>query len=77
VADGLWVMKVMRLDECGYPFAELYPWVGEWFQRVSQKELFRAGVMGHHHTWHRGFKIKVAFESVLGLGLKKVVLEAA
>lgn len=77
VADALWAMKVMRLDECGYPFAELYPWVSKWFQRISQRASFRAGVMGHHHIWHRVFKIKAAVESALGIGLKKVVLEAA
>ncbi|MFT7244472.1 MAG: glutathione S-transferase [Candidatus Azotimanducaceae bacterium] len=74
VADALWAMKVMRLDECGYPFTELYPQVSEWFQRVSQRASFRTGVMGHHHIWHRVFKTKAAVESALGIGLKKVVL---
>jgi glutathione S-transferase len=77
VADALWAMKVLRLDECGYPFIERYPLLWTWFEAVQSRPSFQDSVMGHHHFRHRLFKTKASIESVLGIGLKKAVWEAA
>jgi glutathione S-transferase len=71
-ADVLWAMKVMRLHECGYPFAERVPALFEWYRRVARRPSFRAGVMGRHWPMHIAFRAKAGIENLLGVGLRRV-----
>ncbi|MEQ8234578.1 MAG: glutathione S-transferase family protein [Gammaproteobacteria bacterium] len=71
MADILWCMKVMRIMECGYPFASRYPALSAWFERVRARPAFRAGVMRHHRFLHRLFRAKATMERWLGGGIAR------
>ena len=77
MADVIWAMKVLRLDECGYPFRPRYPAVHEWFGRIASRPSFQTGVMGRHRLLNRAFRIKSRVESWLGIGLQRAVLQTA
>ncbi len=77
MADVIWAMKVLRLEECGYPFVKVFPRLHAWFQRISNRPAFVEGVMGKHRALNKIFKAKASVESVLGIGLRKVVMERA
>ena len=77
MADVIWAMKTLRLDECGYPFNEMYPAVHDWFNRIIARPAFRAGVMGKHSAMNLAFRIKSRTENLLGIGLAKAVRRAA
>lgn len=72
LADVIWSMKVLRLEECGYPFRSLYPALHAWYRRMARRPAFEHGVMGRHRFMNRAFRIKAGVENVLGLGLKRV-----
>ena len=74
MADVIWAMKVLRLTECGYPFAPCFPQVQAWFERLSNRPSFTQGVMGRHRLMSRGFRIKASIENLMGIGLKREVL---
>jgi glutathione S-transferase len=69
LADAFWAMKVLRLRECGYPFAELHPAVAEWYGRMYARPSFRNEVMGRNHLTNRLFTAKASIERMLGIGL--------
>lgn len=73
IADIIWAMKVMRLDECGYPFSRHHPGVLAWFKRISGRPAFQQGVMGKHRGMNRAFRVKSRIENALGIGLNKAV----
>jgi len=73
IADVIWAMKVMRLDECGYPFATRHPQVLAWFIRIRNRPAFQQGVMSNHRGMNRAFRIKSRVENALGIGLKQAV----
>ena len=73
IADAFWAMKVLRLIECGYPFAEHHPRVLAWFDRVSVRPSFQNEVMGKNKIGHHAFKIKAGIENLIGIGLGKAV----
>ena len=75
IADAFWSMKVLRLIECGYPFAERHPRLLAWFKRVSQRPSFQNEVMGKNRISHRAFRMKAGFENMIGIGLRKAVTE--
>lgn len=68
-ADIIWSLKVLRIRECGYPFATRFPAVAAWFARVSARPAFQQGVMARHHFMSRAFRMKAAVENLLGVGL--------
>jgi glutathione S-transferase len=74
MADVIWAMKVLRLDECGYPFAKCYPAVFDWFQRIASRPAFTSGVMAKNRGFNRAFRFKSKLENVLGVGLEKAVV---
>ncbi|MEQ8660038.1 MAG: glutathione S-transferase family protein [Gammaproteobacteria bacterium] len=71
MADILWCMKVMRILECGYPFAARYPALAAWFERVRARPAFHDGVMRHHRGMHLVFRVKAAIERLLGRGIRR------
>lgn len=73
IADVIWAMKVMRLDECGYPFSTHHPQVWAWFTRIRNRPAFQQGVMSNHKGMNRAFRIKSRVENALGFGLKQAV----
>ncbi len=73
IADAFWAMKVLRLIECGYPFADHHPQVLNWFNRVSQRPSFQNEVMGKNKLGHHGFRIKAGLENLIGIGLRSAV----
>jgi len=75
-ADILWSLKVLRISECGYPFARNYPALNEWFARVRERPGFREGVMGKHRIMSAAFKAKAAVENFCGVGIKQVSCSA-
>ena len=77
MADVIWAMKNLRLTECGFPFADYYPAVNEWYARMYARPAFQSGVMGKHKALNRVFRIKSSFENLLGIGLSKVVAKYA
>lgn len=76
MADAIWVMKVVRLEEMGYPTDELFPAVNEWHSRLSARPSYKE-VMAHTRTIHGIFKTKAWFEQRLDVGLPKTVRELA
>ncbi|MGI9590227.1 MAG: glutathione S-transferase family protein [Myxococcota bacterium] len=76
-ADIIWSIKVLRIHECGYPFARNFPALHAWYERVSQRRGFQEGVMARHRHLSRAFRIKAAVENLLGVGLRGVSRERA
>lgn len=77
IADAFWAMKVLRLIECGYPFAEHHPSVLAWYERVARRPSFRDGVMSHNRLSNRLFRTKAAVENLFGQGLQGAVASLA
>jgi Glutathione S-transferase, C-terminal domain len=71
-ADILWAAKVLRIFECGYPFAQRFPALNGWFERVKARPAFHAGVLGPNLAMHRFFRVKSAVARMLGGGLGRV-----
>ena len=74
IADVIWVMKILRLDECGYPFKKCFPAVYSWFIRIRNRPAFISGVMGKHRAMNLAFRVKSRIENFLGKGLEKAVM---
>jgi hypothetical protein len=77
MADVIWAMKVLRLEETGYPFVKIFPNLYRWFQRMASRPAFIDGVMSNHRTLSKVFKTKAEFEAMIGIGLQKVVMNRA
>lgn len=73
MADVIWAMKMLRLDECGYPFEKLYPAVYNWFGRIRERPAFKTGVMENHRGMNLAFRVKARVGNLLGIGLEKAV----
>jgi glutathione S-transferase len=72
VADIIWSLAVLRLDECGYPFRRNFPRLCAWYGRIKERRGFQEGVMARHRTLSGAFKVKAAVENFLGVGLRGV-----
>ncbi|MEM8769988.1 MAG: glutathione binding-like protein [Pseudomonadota bacterium] len=77
MADVIWAMKTLRLQECGYPFDPCFPTYAAWYQRVTSRPAFQEGVMGKHRLMSRAFRAKAKLEHLLGKGLRREVLKLA
>jgi len=77
MADVIWAMKLLRLEETGYPFARVFPRLQRWFERVASRPAFVDGVMGKHRKLSKVFKAKAKLEAMLGVGLQQVVMSRA
>lgn len=71
-ADILWAAMVLRIFECGYPFAARFPRLNDWFERMRARPGFQAGVLAPNQTMHRVFRFKAALERFFGGGLARV-----
>lgn len=71
-ADILWAAKVLRIFECGYPFAQRFPALNAWFERVKARPAFKDGVLGPNLAMHRFFRVKSALSQMFGGGLARV-----
>ena len=71
-ADILWAAKVLRIFECGYPFAQRFPALNRWFERVKARPAFQVGVLGPNLAMHRLFRVKSAVTRLFGGGLGRV-----
>ncbi|MEZ5559197.1 MAG: glutathione S-transferase family protein [Pseudomonadales bacterium] len=71
MADVIWCMKVLRLDECGYPFRRNYPALWTWYRRIARRPAFREGVMGRHRAMNLAFRVKSRLENLFGVGLRQ------
>lgn len=71
-ADIIWSLKVLRILECGYPFARNFPTLYAWFRRIEQRPGFRNGVMRSHRPMSMAFRLKAAVENWLGIGISGV-----
>lgn len=69
-ADIIWAIKVLRILECGYPFADNFPALDSWFRRVRERRGFRDGVMRTHRAMSLAFRAKAALENLLGIGIR-------
>jgi glutathione S-transferase len=76
-ADIIWSIKVLRILECGYPFATRFPALHAWFGRVRARPGFRDGVMRSHRAMSLGFRAKAAIENLLGVGIRAASRPAA
>ena len=71
IADIIWSLKVLRIEECGYPFAANFPALFAWYGRVTNRPAFKEGVMSRHTAMSRTFKLKAAAANLMGHGLKQ------
>lgn len=69
VADIIWSIKVMRLVECAYPFAQSAPAVAQWYRRIAQRPAFRDGVARRNRFFHYFFRSISAIERFFGKGV--------
>ncbi len=77
VADIFWSMKVLRLLETGYPFAEHHPQLHRWYLAVESRPAFQNEVMENNRLSNRLFTIKSGLENLLGLGLESAIHKLA
>ena len=77
IADIFWSMKVLRLAETGYPFAQFHPRLNQWYELICARDSFQNEVMGKHRLTNRVFRIKSGLENALGLGLKQALAKVA
>lgn len=71
IADIIWSCKMLRIIECGYPFARNFPALAAWYARVSARPAFQDGAMHGHRAMSRLFRIKAGLDNVLGRGLRQ------
>ncbi len=70
-ADIIWSIKVLRILECGYPFARNFPSLHAWFERIRERPGFRDGVMRSHRAMSLAFRAKAALENLFGAGIRE------
>lgn len=70
-ADIVWAVAMLRIRDCGYPFADRFPALHAWFQRIEARPGFQDGVMRHHRMWGTAFRVKAAVEGLFGLGIDR------
>ena len=73
IADAFWSMKVLRLIETGYPFADRHPTLHQWYERIYARPAFQNEVMGKNKLGNRVFRAKARIENTFGKGLKQAL----
>ena len=68
-ADIVWAIKVLRLTECGYPFATNFPALASWYRRIERRRGFREGVLSRNRIFHGVFRLKSAWDGLVGRGI--------
>ncbi len=77
IADAFWAMKILRLIECGYPVHTQHPALYRWYASIAARPSFRNEVMGKNRLASGAFRLKAGVESLLGIGLRRAVQQAA
>lgn len=75
IADVFWSMKILRLIETGYLFAELHPLLYQWFQRMYARSAFQNEVMAKNRLMNRVWRSKAAIERSFGKGLNNALIK--
>ena len=75
IADVFWSMKILRLIETGYLFAELHPVLHEWFLRIYKRPAFQTEVMAKNRMLNRVWRSKAALQRTFGKGLHNALLK--
>jgi glutathione S-transferase len=70
-ADIIWAIKVLRLTECGYPFARNFPHLSAWYDRIQARPGFQDGVLARNRFFRRAFRLKAGIENMLSKGIVK------
>ncbi len=69
-ADIIWAIKVLRLVECGYPFAANFPYLAQWYRRICARPAFKDGVLAKNRFFHYAFRAKSGIERLFGGGIR-------
>ena len=72
MADVIWVVKVHRLDEAGYPFAAGFPQVRAWFDRARARPGYREAIGRDLGLASRFMRARGSVQNWLGRGLRSV-----
>jgi hypothetical protein len=67
-------IKVLRLTECGYPFARNFPALAAWYRRIETRPGFQEGVLARNRLFHNVFRLKARVEHLLGVGIQREVV---
>jgi glutathione S-transferase len=77
MADVIWAVKVLRIDEAGYPFAGVFPRLEAWFTRVRAREGFREAIGRDLGAAARLMRMRGAVQNLLGRGLRTAAARAS
>jgi glutathione S-transferase len=72
MADIIWVVKVQRIDEAGYPFATSFPRIKAWFDRARARPGFQEAIARDLGAASRFMRVRGAVQNLLGRGLRRV-----
>lgn len=75
IADVFWAMKILRLIETGYLFAELHPLLYQWYLRMYERPAFQTEVMAKNRMLNRVWRSKATIERAFGRGLNNALLK--
>ncbi len=70
MADIIWVVKVLRLDEAGYPFAKSFPRVQAWFDRARARPGYQEAIARDLGVASRFLRVRGRVQNLLGRGLR-------
>jgi len=72
MADIIWVVKVQRIDEAGYPFSTAFPRIKAWFDRARARPSFQEAIARDLGAASRFMRVRGAVQNLLGRGLRRV-----
>jgi glutathione S-transferase len=72
MADIIWVVKVHRLDEAGYPFAAAFPHLKAWFDRARARPSFGEAIGRDLGVASRFVRARGTVQNWMGRGLRRV-----
>ena len=73
MADVIWAVKVVRLDEAGYPFSTAAPRVQAWFDRVRARRGFAEAIGRDRGFASKALRVRGRVQNLLGRGLARLV----
>jgi len=76
LADVIWSVKLLRIRDCGYPFAERFPQLDAWFGRVRARPSFREAIWRDVRGISHVLRAKAALDGLRGRGIAQLSREA-
>lgn len=73
MADIIWVVKVQRIDEAGYPFAGAFPRLQDWFDRARARPGYAEAIGRDFGAASRFMRVRGHVQNWLGRGLRGAV----